>query len=359
MSEINTTINIHVDGNLYPLNKTIKEVSAVASQPSAIDEVAKPIGNGFKTGDILKKIKRAQVSSVAATKIGGVGGFAGASSQELHSVPVTKQSREDNIVYNEADLTKLGEAGRNIDLLAAEVADFIITGRELDLKELLAQAKTKSLAVKLHTAFDATTGLPTGAQPADGDGTFAKAITAIQGGRRNVAVANFDENIGTRLNLVRECINYLHTLGTPKNSTEELYLYSINGHLMTNIKVLASYADNVKLKEEGTQRFISVASNTMANMTGIVGYIDNGVKVVSTAQMAKETKYVISTDRVFARDLDPNQQYIGKVRDAAAVVMKDGSTKNLKPNERLLQFLQARTWAVRYPEEIFFLDQKA
>ena len=86
MAQINTTINVmDQDGKLYPLNARIKEFSPVASQPAIIDEVAQHTGKGFYTGDIIKSVKRTQSDSAAAKKLGGVGGFKGASSQNMHT----------------------------------------------------------------------------------------------------------------------------------------------------------------------------------------------------------------------------------------------------------------------------------
>lgn len=357
MAEINTSINIrYQDGSLIKLNEKIIATMPVASQPSIIDEVVSNFGNGFLTGDITKQVKRAQIDSKAAAAMGGVGGFVGASSQHLHKVFIGKVYREDNIVYNETDLIKLKE-GKGGDIVAKEAGNFIITGRELDLKLLLADLKAKATAGKLHTAFDAN-GAPTGAQPADGDGTFAQALTALKGGRRVLEITNFDEKPETRLDLLVNSIAYLNTLGTDKNLTESAYAFSINGHDLSNIKILTTYMDGRSIKSTDTTNFISVNSQTERNIVGLVGYIDNKVKVLYTNQIPANTRYVVLTDRAFARDLDTTTQYIGTVRDAAAVVMKDDKAYNLKPNERLVQFYQGRRQGVVFHEEAFFLDQK-
>lgn len=358
MSKINTTLNITFeDGKLIALNERIKETNPVASQPSALDEVTQKSGNGFYTGYITKKIKRDQVDSTAATKVGGVGGFKGASSQQLHKVFIGKTYREDNIVYNEQDLIKLKE-GKGGDIVALETGDFLITGRELDLQTLVAEAKTLAAAAKLHSAFDAN-GAPTGTQPTQTAYKEADAIAAIKGGKRVVEVENFDEAVGTRLHLIRAAIQYLNSMGTAKNTAEAGYLFSINGHALNTIKVLGAYDDVVAIKDGVTTNFINVTPDTMRNITGMVGFIDNAVKVILTNQLASASKYAIMTNRVFRRDLDESAQYIAKVRDSASVVMKDGTTVNLKPNERLVQFYQGRAQGVVYFEEIIFLDLKA
>lgn len=358
MAEINTTLNISFeDGKLIALNERIKETNPVASQPSAIDEVTMKSGNGFYTGYVTKKIKRAQSDSTAATKVGGVGGFVGASSQQLHKVFIGKTYREDNIVYNEQDLIKLKE-GKGGDIVALETGDFLITGRELDLKSLLADLKTKAAAAKLHSAFDAN-GAPTGTQTAQTAYKEADALAAIKAGLRVVGISDLDEAVGTRLHLLRAGIQYLNSMGTAKNSAEEKYLFSINGHALNTIKVLAAYEDAVAIKDGVTTNFINVTPDTMRNITGMVGYIDNSVKVILTNQLDAETHYVILTNRVFRRDLDESAQYIAKVRDAASVVMKDGTSVNLKPNERLVQFYQGRAQGVVYFEEAFFITKHA
>lgn len=357
-----TIINIHVNGTLYPLNTLIKDVMPVLSQPSAINMVSKPLGDGLRTGDVFKQIRRTQTDSKVAASRGAIGGFVGATSQELHSVRLSKTSREDNIIINYTDIAKLNEAkGAGMKFLAAETGNFIITGRELDLKLLLAEAQTKALTTKLHTAFDGD-GLPSGAQPADGDGTLAKGLEAISKGRRVVSLTfdasagNVDETIDGRLQLLRKAIAYLNTLGTPQNGAEKDYLYSINGVSLSNIYILCNYEDNVAIKEKDTTRFINVSNNTMANITGIVGTVDNMIKIVQTNQLGAGTRYAISGNRTFGRDMDPTQQYIGTVRDTAAVIMRnDDKAYNLKPSERLLQFLQARVMGVIYDSEIFFL----
>lgn len=355
MAEINTTINIHVDGVLYPLNKMIKEVNPVAAQPSVIDQIATPSGKGFYTGDIFKMIKRPQVDSTASVKRGGLGGFVGASSQELHSVFVGKTNREDNIVFNEADLAKLKEAkGGNI--IALETGNFIITGRELDTKILLTKLQDEADGVKLFTAVNAATGLPAGNQPTAAVTNIATAITAIDGGKRVISIsdAELDKEIDGRLQIIRAGVQYLFSLGTEDN-TEADYAYSINGFATNRLKLLSNYKNNVKLKEKDTQRFIQVSGANAANITGIVGYLDNDIAVLQTNQLKKGTKYALMTDRVLVRDLDPEAQYIGKVRDAAVTVDRDGNTVALKPNERLMQYLQGRTQAVRYASEAFFI----
>lgn len=356
MATINTSINIrNEDGTLIDLKTRIIAVKPVTSQPSIIDEIAKPSGEGFYTGDVKKKVKRAQVDSKTNTAVGGLGGFVGATSQNVHSVPVSKTYREDNIVVNEIDIKKLSE-GKG-DLVAMETGDFIITGRELDLKLLLADAKTKAAANLLHTAFDANTK-PTGAQTAQAATTLAGAIAAIDLGTRVVQIdaADLDKEIDTRLKLLRKFIAYLNTMGSVKNPVEELYLFSINGHSLDTIKVIGAYEDVVKIKEKDTTNFINVNGSVMKNITGMVGYIDNMVKVMMTNQMPADTVYAVMTDRVFCRDLDQSSQYIGKVRDAASVVDKAGKAVNLKPNEKLVQFFQGRTQATLFQEEIFFLD---
>lgn len=354
---INTTINIMTqDGALIPLNEKIKEVRPVASQPSIIDEITQKSGQGFYTGNVIKKVKRTQEDSKVAAALGGVGAFKEATSQNVHKVFINKFIREDNIVYNEADLKKLNE-GKGVDIVAAEAGDFIITGRELDVKLLLADAKTKATALKLFSVVDTNTNA-TGAQPAASDGTFDKAIEAIKGGLRVVPVTNFDEAVDTRLQLLRAVIQYLNEQGTD-TSTEAKYPFAINGHDIATIKVITRYADAVAIKDKDTTNFINVNGSTMRNITGMIGYIDNTVKVLLSNQIPATSKYVVATNRLAVRDLDASMQYIGKVRDAAAVVIKGGTTVNLKPNERLLQFLQARTQGIVYEHEVFFLDQKA
>lgn len=356
MAEINTTINVSVDGKLYPLNKMIKEVTPVAAQKSVIDEIATPSGKGFYTGDILKMIKRPQVTSTAASARGQIGGFVGATSQELHSVFIGKTTREDNIVFNESDLLKLKE-GKGGNIIALEAGNFIITGRELDAHDLLEKLKSEAKNVKLFTAVDSTTGLATGTQPTQSTFDFASCIGLVQNGKRVFSIdeSELDAEIDNRIKLVRECVQYLNEIGTPENLEGDLYPYSINGFQTSSIKVLSTYRNNLKLKEKDTQRFVNISGPNSANITGIVGYIDNDIAILQTNQLGSDVFYAIMTNRVIARDLDPSQQYIGKVRDSAAVVMKDGTTKNLKPNERLMQFLQARTQGIRYAEEAFFI----
>lgn len=354
--EINTTINIHVNGELYPLNTLIKEVNPVASQPSILDQVAKPSGKGFYTGDLFKSIKRTQVEGGAASKLGGASGFVGATSQEFHKVFVGKTEREDNIIIDEVDLAKLVEGKGGGQVVAREVANFIITGRETDLKDLLAKAHTEAAAVKLHTAFD-NKGLPSTAQPATTGTTTANIIADIKAGRRINAIANLEESKTTRIDVLRAAIAYLNKLGGTK-SAEKGYLYAINGFELSRIKVLTDYENAVSITDEVSQNYITVSTNTMRNITGIVGLIDNKVEVLLTNQMPATSAYAIMTDRVFVRDLDPTQQYIGKVRDAASVVLKgDTNATNLRPSQRLIQFQQARTQGVRYAEEIIFIDQ--
>lgn len=355
MAEINTVINIRdEEGNLIALNTRIKEVKPVASQPSIIDQITTQSGKGFYTGDIIKKVKRSQVDSTAAAAKGGVGGFKGASSQNVHKVFIEKKYREDNIIWNEIDLTKLSEA-KNGNIVAMEAADFLITGRELDAKELIASLKTKATAAKLHTAFDAN-GKPTGNQPAQAGNTFAQAVTAIKAGKRVITLANFDEETNTRLELIREGVQYLNEMGTAAN-TESGYLFSINGNALSSIKILTRYRDAVKIKDKGTTNFINVNGSTMRNITGMIGYIDNLVEVLVTNQLPSTTKYAIVVDRALVRDLDQTTQYIGRVRDTGSVKMADNSVVNLKPNERLLQFMQGRSQGVVFWEEAFFLDQ--
>ena len=356
MAEINTVINIRLqNGELIALNKRIKEVAPVASQPSIIDEISQKSGKGFWTGDLIKKVKRAQVESTAAGAVNGVGGFTGASSQNVHNVFIGKTYREDNIVFNEIDIMKLKE-GKGGDIVAQETGDFIITGRELDTKVLLAEAKTQATALKLHTAFDANTK-PTGVQPAQGGTDFATAVVAIRAGRRVVIIDNLDAEIDTRIKSIRECVQYLNEMGTEGNA-EKNYLFSINGHSLDTIKVLGRYRDIVKIKEKDTSNFINVSGAVQRNITGLVAYIDNLVKVLQTNQLPSSTAYAVMTSRIIRRDLDSSNQYIGTIRDSAAVVMKDGSTKNLKPNERLMQFFQGRTQAIVFAEEVFFIDIK-
>ncbi len=354
MPNINTTLNLRVDGELYPLNTLIKQVEPALSQPSAVDLLTTNSGKGFYTGDYLKIIHRKQFETSASSARGDVADFIGATTPELHKVFIQKLSRADHIIINEADIFKLQE-GKGPALLGTYAANFILDGKEEDLKLLYAEAYTQALTNRLHISFD-TNGLPATTQPAQGNGTEEQAKAVIEQGRRVVPLLDPDETAYTRMDVIRRAISYLNTLGTERN-VESNYLFSINGLPLSSIVVTMPYLDNTSLKDRETNRFINVMNMPNANMTGIVSYIDNAVRIIITNQIPSNTHFVIHSDRAFVRDLDPQQQYIGKVRDVSTVKMRNGEVRNIAPNERDISYLQARTYAPVFSEEMFFITK--
>ncbi len=356
---VNTTINIQdQDGKLLDLSVMILEVKPVLSQPSVIDEISTPTGQGFFTGDILKKNKRTQAELGAANLVGGVRDFVGATSQVVAKVSVNKVYRGDQIVVSRIDLAKLRQ-GKGGDLVALDVADFILTGREKDAKEMLAAATTAADAMKIYTTVgtvntgDLISVVPTGTQPTQTAATEAAALTALAGGKRSVTVTTAElAKEGVRLALVRRAIQYLNQLGSAK-SAEALYPFSINGLPLNSLRILSDYFNIVSIKDGISTNFISVTSEaTMRTIAGLVGYID-GVKVIQTNQIGATDVYKVMSNRVIARDLDAQTQYLGVVKEATTVKMADGTVKAVGPSDMVVQLEQGRTQAPVYFEEIF------
>lgn len=352
-----TTINLRrQDGTLLDLSKIILQVEPTMSQPSMLGKVVSPTGRGFTGGEIAKKSKRTQTeySPVTADKI--TSGFVGASAQHVGSVIIQKIYRSDNIIGSKVDYTKLNEA-KGGDLLAQEVADFIITGRELDLKQLLKDATLQADAMNLYTTKDAL-GAPTGAQPAQADTTTVEAIKAIKAGKRHVTALDMDANEDNARLIIEAIIDYLVRLGAD-NSPEALYDYAINGIPLNKIVILTTYAGAKSIKDKFTNVYMKL-SDAGRNYNGLVASIDT-IPVYITNQMGVKARFKILSNRVFAYDLDPATQYLGVVSQGAgqAVKLANGDVVNVKPSEVVMALEQGRAMGVKFFEEFFTVDEVA
>lgn len=344
------TINLRTqDGLQIDLTKILLATEPVLSQPSILGRVTSPTGRGFTGGQILKKSKRSQTeySPVTADKI--TSGFVGASAQHVGSVNIEKIYRQDNIIGSKIDYAKLKE-GKGGDLIALDVADFIITGRELDLKQLLTDAQTGADAMKLYTAKDAN-GAPTGAQPVQADVTTAEAIKAIKAGKRTVTATDLDANEDNVMNIIRAILTYANELGSDK-SPEALYDYAINGVSLDKLVILTNYAGAVSIKDKFTTTFIDLSSAGSRKYNGIVAQIDT-VPVIITNQLGVKARFRIMSNRVLAYDLDPMSQYLGVVAqgDGRAIKLANGEVVNVKPSEVTVALEQGRAMGVKYFEE--------
>lgn len=351
------TINLREqDGSLLDLTTKIVAVEPTLSQESAVDKVAKSVGAGFMAGNIVKKSKRSQTEYAATTADKITSGFVGASAQTVQSYPLGKIYRQDNIIGSRIDYAKLKE-GKGGNMTAMEIADFILTGKELDLKALLAEGRTKSAAMKIYTAVDAT-GAATGAQPAATGTDAAAALVDIKAGLRNVTAT--DMNDTNTMGLVRAAIGYLNKLGSAK-SIETVYPWSINGLPLNKQAILTDYSHVSLLKDSFTRTVIDMSNpNAVLNFTGLVGFIDT-VPVILTNQLDTKEAFVITSTRAMLRDLDPESQFLGVVSqgNGQAVKLANDEVVNVKPSEVVVALEQGRILGTPYFEEMFFIKDVA
>lgn len=351
------TINLRdQSGQTLDLTVKILELAPTLNNPSAIDKLAKAIGNGFTAGDIVKKSKRSQTKYTPANATDITSGFVGASAQSVSKVSIGKVYRQDNIIVSRVDLEKLKE-GKGGEMVAMEIADFILVGKELDLKELLEEVTTQSKSMKIYTAIDAT-GAPTGAQPAQSATDVASAITAVKGGRRHVIAT--DLSVDNTLGLLRTGISYLNRLGAPK-SAESLYPFSINGLPFNSIAVVTDYEHVSLIKDSFTRTVIDLSNpNTTLNFTGLVGYIDT-VPVIMTNQLGVKEAFKVMSVRSMVRTLDPVTQFLGVVSNGngQAVKLANDTVVNVKPSEAVIALEQGRAMGAKYFEEVISIDEVA
>lgn len=359
MSFDKSTINLRdsATGNTLDLTVRILETNPVLSQPSIINQVSSKTGNGFTGGVVLKKSKRTQTEYSPATGGKITSGFVGASAQHVGRVMMEKKYRQDNIIFSKIDMAKLRE-GKGGDLVVQEVGDFILTGQELDLKEMLELAQTEADAIKLFTAKDAN-GAPTGAQPAQATNDTAGAIDAIKKGKRSVIVTDLDAKPENRLNILTEILAYINSIGSNK-SPESIYDYSINGIPLNQVFILTNYAGARNIKDSFTTAYIDMSNATTRSYNGVVGMIDT-VPVLITNQIGAKVAYHVMSKRVVGRDIDPESQYLGVMSqgDGRAVVLSDGTTVNVKPSEATIALEQGRVMGVKYFEEFFTVQEVA
>lgn len=348
------TINIldNATGKAIDLASRVVEMVPTLSQPSVIDLLAKPSGAGFTGGTGYKKSVRKQETYTPKSAGKITSGFVGASVQRIYSYNIDKKYTQDNIIASKIDYAKLSE-GKGGMSIAEEVGNFILTAKESDLKELFELATTKTKAMKIFSAEDAT-GAPTGVQASQGGTDYATGITAIGKGTRNVVMTDLDET--NTINAIRACLTYLNKLHTP-TSAEPLYPHSVNGIPMNNLKILTTYENIHLIKDSATRTIIDLSNpNAMLNFTGIVAYVDT-VPVIMTNQLDSDFKVV--SDRIFTRDLDPQSQYLGVASqgDGRAVKLADGTVENVKPSEMTVALEHGRAFGLKMHEEIFSIKR--
>ncbi len=358
------TINLSdaTTGELIPLGQQIKIVGSTLNIPSVLNEIAKPSGRGAMPGWLLKKNKRTQTKQIERTALGSTSGFKGANAQVIDRVFVERITREDNIIVSRLDIAKLRE-GQGGDIVAQETADFLLTARELDLKDLLGDVRTKAKAAKIYTSVANATAnaiyatKPSGNQPTLADNTIAKNIEAINGGLRiaqvdDAALATTD----ARIKLIRAIFGYANKLGSDA-SAEAFYPFSINGIPLNSLKVLTDYINCVAIKDSFTTTVINLNNpGDTRNLNGLVGFIDT-VKVLITNQKNKDDLYNIVSDRIIVRDMCEIVNYVGTIKEGTSIILSDGTTKNVKPSEMVVQFESARLQGSYYHEEFWAIEK--
>lgn len=353
-------------GEALDFTKRILTVKPVLSKPSIIDQVAVSEGSeDALTGEILKDNKRTLKAYTATAAVGDAPAFTGATGQVVSRVTVPFVARQDNIITDNQDIELVKTASGSNDLVANASANFILSWKEKDLNEGLAAVKTKAETTPIYssvakvTTADLHATKPSGTQPTiPSSGAVQNDYTnAITGGKRVVKVpkAILHAAKDTSLSFIRLAISYLTNIGSPI-STETFYPFSINGIPLDRLRVITTYNGALGIDSSSVTTVINLNEpGTSRNFNGLVSFVDT-VPVYVTSQAEVGTAgYLVCSDRILYRKPLALSQ-IGTIkREVGAVVMEGGTTKNVGPNQMLIQYDARVKLAPLYYEEAIFI----
>lgn len=356
-------------GEALDFTKRILLVAPVLSKPSIVAELSLSAGpEDNLTGDILKTNKRTLKSYTATAAIGDKPAFAGATGQVVSKVSIPFTARQDNIVTDLQDVELIKTASGANDIVASDTANFMISWQEKDLNEGMEIVKTSATSNALYSsvakvaASDLFATKPTGVQPTQpvvASAVLADYVSAINKGRRYLKIpsAILATDTDTRINFVRSAIAYLTNLGSPI-SVEQFYPYSINGIPLNDIRVITTYQGAINLNSKLVTTVLNLSNvGDSRNFNGLVSFIDTTPVYITNQLSIGISGYAVTSNRVLYRK-PLNLSQIGTIkREAGAVVMEGGATKNVGPNEMLIQFDARVKLGALYFEEAFFIEE--